>query len=195
MQDPAAEVVLKKVAAKYKAYSAYKATYLRKTEDMNGKMVESQKGTLTVAKEKFRIDGGSVKLFCDGKTLFTYVLASKEVNVTDYECDPDEVNPTDVFDLYKRGYKYMLAAELKTPTGMVQMIDLEPEDITRDIAKVRLVVDKKTAAVRKYILTERGTNNRSTFSIVSFIPNPPLPVGYFVFNKAAHPGVKVVDLR
>lgn len=195
VQDTYAAEILAKVAKKYKAYNSYKAAFQRKTENINGKTVDAGTGTLAVAKDKFRIESGGIKLYCDGKTLYSYVVSSKECNVTDYEPNPDEVNPVDVFDLYKRGYKYMLAAELKSPTGFVQMIDLEPEDITRDIAKVRLVIDKKTATLKKYIVTERGTNNRSTFTITSFTPNAALPASSFVFDKKAHPGVKLVDLR
>lgn len=195
VQDPYAGGILEKVAKKYKAYTSYKAAFQRKTENVNGKPLDAGTGTLSVSKEKFRIESGDIKLYCDGKTLYSYVVSSKECNVTDYEPNPDEVNPIDVFDLYKRGYKYMLAAELKTPTGFVQMIDLEPEDITRDIAKVRLVIDKKTGSLKKYIVTERGTNNRTTFTITSFTPNVAIPAGYFVFDKKAHPGVKLVDLR
>ena len=195
VKDPIAEAVLVRVAKKYKAFSTYKVGFTRKTEDAGGKVLETQKGTLSVAKEKFRIESGDIKLFCDGKTLYTYIMSSKEVNITDYEPNPEEINPRDVFTLYKNGYKYMFAAELKTPKGFVQMIDLEPEDITKDIAKVRLVVDKKTGSLRKYIITERGTNSKSSFTITTFTPNIIFPASHFQFDKKAFPGVKVVDLR
>ena len=196
VQDPAAAEVLAGMAKRYKAYKAFAADFTRTTVNAAGKPIEQDKGTVTVAGPKFRIETEGLKLFCDGKTLYTYVLASKEVNITTYEPDPAEITPVNVFDIYKQGYKYMLAAQLKTPTGFVDVIDLEPEDITKDISKVRLVVAKKTFALRRYILTERGTNNRSTFTIERFLPNPKVSASTFVFDKKKHPGVKkVVDLR
>jgi outer membrane lipoprotein-sorting protein len=195
VKDPMAEAVLKRVATRYKAYKSYRLQFTRKTEDALGKLLEKQKGTLAVAGDKFRIETGDIKLYCDGKVLYTYQAKAKEVNITTYEPNPDEITPRDVFDLYKTGYKYLFSAELKTPTGLVDMIDLEPEDITKDIAKVRLVVDKKTAQLRKYIITERGTNSKSSFTLDAFEPNPTLSPSYFLFNKKAFPGVKVVDLR
>ncbi len=184
------------MAKRYKAYQSFSANFTRTTVNAAGKTIEQDKGSVIVAGPKFRIETDALKLFCDGKTLYTYVMSSQEVNITAYEPDPTEITPVNVFDIYKQGYKYMLAAQLKTPTGFVDIIDLEPEDITRDISKVRLVVDKKTFALRRYILTERGTNNRSTFTIDRFTPNPKVVPSTFVFEKKRYPAVKkVVDLR
>jgi|GEM_PF-967356 len=195
VKDPLAEEVLKRVASHYRPIQVYKIAFTRKTEDVAGKVVETQQGTLTVAKEKFRLDMPEVKLLCDGKNLYSYVVASKEINLTTYAPNPDDITPRDVFNLYQTGYKYFFWAELKTPTGLVQLIDLEPEDINKDIAKVRLVIDKKTATVRKYILTERGTNTKISFTLNRFTARPPLAAGYFTYKKSTFAGGKLIDLR
>ena len=46
----------------------------------------------------------------------------------------------------------------------------EPENIEKEISKIRLYVDKKSLSITKWILFERGTNDREVFEIKKFVP-------------------------
>jgi len=47
----------------------------------------------------------------DGVTVWTYLPEEKEVNIDNFDANADDVvNPSKIFDIYKKGYKYMYLA-------------------------------------------------------------------------------------
>lgn len=195
-QDPAAKVVLEHMSAKYSKLASFSAKYTHQGEGPDGKAYRKQEGSIVVQGKKYRLTVPGYEIVCDGKTLWSYVQETNEVNITEYAPDQDEITPNNIFDVWKQGYKFILLGELKSKDGqMVQTVDLEPEDITREVTKVRMIVNKADHSLKKWIIYERGTNNRQIFTVTSFVPNTKVPAKEFEFSKAAHPGVKVVDLR
>ena len=193
--DPVARDLLDKVSLKYKAYKSYKASYIRTAENASGKVLDTQKGELLVAGEKFVLTLPGQLIICNGTTLWTYLKDSKEVNITDYEPQADEITPQGIFTLYRQGYKYMYWGEQRDKKNTVQIVDLEPEDRTKEVLKVRLFINKPDKQMRRWIVFERGSNNRQTFTISKLQANLPVTDADFVFNKAKFPGVKEIDLR
>lgn len=195
-RDPAAKAVLEKMSTHYAAMPSFSAKYLHQSEGPDGKVERKQNGAIVVQGRQYALTIPGYEIICDGKTLWSYVKESNEVNVSDYAPDEDEITPNTVFDVWKKGYKYILMGEFKDRTGkVVQTIDLEPDDITREVTKVRMIVNKADHSLKKWIIYERGTGNRQVFNVMSFTPNVKIARGQFAFNKARHPGVKVVDLR
>jgi outer membrane lipoprotein-sorting protein len=194
-QDPMAEEILNNLSRKYKSYKSFKATYTQTLETNAGKKENAQQGEILVRGEKFRLKLPEVEVFSDGKLNWAWVKKSKEVNLTETDPNEEDITPANIYMLHQRGYKFVLMSEHQGANGVVQTIDLEPKDLTKEITKIRLLVDKKTLTINKWIVFERGTNNRSVFEVKSFTPNAPTKDSDFMFNKAAHPDVKLVDLR
>lgn len=195
-QDPATAAILEAVGNKYKAYKAVTFTFKRDLQDASGKSQEVMSGELTVSGPKFRLKAADQQVYCDGSTIWTYLIKEKEVTVNNYEPSDDEITPQEIYSLYKKGYKYALAGEVKDGKRVFQIIDLVPEDRKKEISKIRLVVLKKEKTIEKWTVFERGSNQKQVFKITSTIPNPTLPNGFFTFDKAnADKGVKVVDMR
>jgi outer membrane lipoprotein carrier protein len=194
-QDPMAEEILNNLSKKYKGYKSFKATYNHTLENNAGKVENEQKGEILVKGEKFKLKLPEVEVFSDGKYSWSWVKKSKEVNLTEIDPNEEEITPANVYMLHQRGYKFVLMSELKGSKGIIQTIDLEPKDLNKEITKIRLLIDKSTLSILKWIVFERGTNNRSIFEIRQFTPNVPTKDSDFVFNKALHPEVKLVDLR
>ena len=194
-QDPFAGKVLDKMGRYYAGLNSFKATYTLEGQTNAGKPLNKAKAAITVQKQSFHISLPDMDISCDGKTLANYNRAKNEVTLADYEPDADEVTPTNIYTLHQRGFKYIILSELKTAKGPTYIIDMEPEDLTRDIAKVRLFVTKATSRLQKWIVYERGTNNRQVLTLNTFVPNAPVKPTLFGFNRAAHKGVRVVDLR
>jgi outer membrane lipoprotein-sorting protein len=195
-RDPAAHAALEKMSEHYSAMPSFSAKYLHQSEGPDGKVVKKLDGTILVQGNKYALTIPGYEIICDGKTLWSYVKETNEVNISDYAPDDDEITPNTVFDVWKKGYKYILLGEFKAKDGKtVQTIDLEPDDITREVTKVRMIVNKADHSLKKWIVYERGTGNRQVFNVMSFTPNVKIGSGAFAFNKGKHPGVKVVDLR
>ena len=85
--------------------------------------------------------------------------------------------------------------EVKSGNRILQTIDLEPENINKEISKIRLFVDKKTLEIWKWIIFERGSNEREEFIVDKFVRLKSRPGKEIQFNKAEFPGFKTVDLR
>lgn len=195
-RDPGAKAVLEKMSAKYAGIPSFSAKYAHQSEGPDGKAIKKQAGSIVMQGPKYKLTVPGYEIVCDGKTLWSYVKETNEVNVTEYAPDEDEITPGNIFSVWKNGYKYILLGEFKNKTGqMVQTIDLEPDDITREVVKVRMIVNKADNSLKKWIIYERGTGNRQVFNVTEFKPNVAIAANTFAFNKATHPGVKVVDLR
>ena len=195
-QDPATATILEAVSAKYKAYKAFTLNFSRDLQDASGKSQEVMKGELTVSGTKFRLKTPEQWVICDGTTIWTYLPKAKEVTINNYEPSDDEITPQEIYNLYKKGYKYALAGEVKDNKKVYQIIDLVPDDRKKEISKVRLVILKKEKSLEKWTIFERGTNQKQVFKIASTTPNPVLPAGFFSMDKSAlGKEVKVVDMR
>jgi outer membrane lipoprotein-sorting protein len=197
LNDPAAEELLSKVSQKYRAYKSFRVSFSRTVEEAGGDKVKNldMKGEVTVSGNKFNLRTGDQVIYCNGTTLWTHITSSKEVNVADYEPSSDEISPGEIFMLYQKGYRYIMMGEVKNGKETLQIVDLQPDDKTKEFFKIRIYLDKTTLAMRRWIVFERGSNNQQIFSVSSFTPNVPLEPALFAFDKAKHPGVKVIDLR
>jgi len=194
-KDPGAKAILDGLYNKYSKMPAWEATYEHISETASGKVFSKQDGKILVAGKKYSIALPTFQIICDGKTIWTYNKEVNEVNISAYAPEDDEITPDQIFGLYRKGYKYILMGELKSKTGIVQTIDLEPEDITKEIVKVRLIINKADATLKKWMIYERGTSNRQIFVVKSFTPNANVASNRLVFNKTRFPGAKIVDLR
>ena len=111
--DPEAAALLQKVSEKYKTYKNISANFTLliqrpklKPEDSDRKYVDTVKGQITLQADKFKLGVGNQQIICDGKTIWTYVPADKEVQVNNYEESDDMLSPSKIFMLYKAGYLY-----------------------------------------------------------------------------------------
>lgn len=192
-KDKRAQAILDAMSKKYKALKAYQADFTYASAGGGAK--ESYKGTLAVKNERFRLTLGGQEVFNDGKTMSTYIKESNEVNVQDYDASAaNELNPTQIYSIYKRGFDYQFLREQKQGGRTLEVIELTPNRQKSAIAKIQISVDKADQSVRNWLIINKD-GKRTTYTITKFTPNPNVPDSYFVFDKARYPGVEVVDLR
>ncbi len=110
------------------------------------------------------------------------------------ESSTGDLNPTQIYSLYERGYNYKFVKEQKQNGRTVEVVDLTPNTAKSAIATVQISVDKADKAIRSWAIIGKD-GKRTTYTITKFVPNVDAPDSLFVFNKAKHPGVEVVDLR
>lgn len=188
-QDRRAQGILDAMSDKYKALKSYEAVFT-----YSGGGADS-KGNLVVKNEKFRLLLGDQEVVSDGKTMSTFMKESNEVNVQDYdESSTGDLNPTQIYSLYKRGYNYKFVKEQKQNGRTVAVVALTPNTAKSAIATVQISIDKAEKSIRSWVIVDKD-GKRTTYTITKFVPNVNAPDSLFVFNKAKHPGVEVVDLR
>jgi outer membrane lipoprotein-sorting protein len=123
--------------------------------------------------------------------VWTFLKEENEVTVSNYEPDPEEITPSNIYSVYQKGYKYLLLEENATN----QIIDLIPEDKTKKIFKIRLTIGKKEKAIKSWKMFEKS-GNRYVYNVVKFQPNPQgVDDKFFVFDKSKYKDVSVVNLK
>ena len=188
-KDKRAQAILDAMSSRYQALKSYQASFAYSGAGA------SEKGDLTVKNDKFRLLVGGQEVYTDGKTMSTYLKESNEVNVQDYDASSSgELNPTQIYSLYKKGYNYRFLKEQKQGGRTLEVIELVPTQPKSAITNVQISVDKADKSIRSWVITNKG-GKKTAYTITKFTPNVNVPDSYFVFDKSKHPGVEVVDLR
>lgn len=194
-KDKKATAILDEMSKKYQSMKSFSASFTYGTEGNNAKLTESYKGDVTVKGSKFHLKMAGQELFANGKDLYTYVKETNEVNITEFDpATQEELSPTRIYSIYKKGYKYVFLEEVKEGSQYYEVVELSPEDKSSKIAKVQIKVDKKDKSVKSWKIWDKN-GKRTVFRVDKFMPNAPADDKLFTFDKSRYPGVEVVDLR
>lgn len=192
--DAKAQEILKGVSAKYKSYKTLSASFKLSILDQKTKKVSAQNGSITLRGAQFNLVMNDQTVMSDGKTTWTYLKESNEIQISDNKPVGDGISPTTIFTMYEKGYKSKFLADKTLNKKAVQLIELIPEDTKKSFIKIQLTVDK----AGKYI-SEAKIFDKSgaiyTYSIAKFTPNAAVTEDLFSYNKAKFPGVEIIDLR
>ena len=192
-QDEKAKGILDKLSAKTKSYSTIKAefqlTLINKSEGLN----ETQSGSIYLKGEKYFISIQGQDIICDGKSMWTHIKESEEVQINDLPDEDEEeyISPSKIFTLYEDGFKYKF---LKDENG-IQIINLYPKaSDDKSFHRIALFINKAKNQISKVkVYGKDGTT--FIYKIKTFSPNVSISDTKFKFDKAKHPGVEVIDLR
>ncbi|QIP11881.1 outer membrane lipoprotein carrier protein LolA [Spirosoma aureum] len=192
-KDKRAKGILDAMSKQYKSLKSYQATFTYASVGAGAN--ESYKGDLSVKDAKFRLKLGGQEVFSDGQTMSTYIKESNEVNVQDYEDGAaGELNPTQIYTIYKRGFDYRFLKEQKQNGRTLEVIELTPNRQKSPISTIQISVDKADKSVRNWLIINKD-GKRTTYTITKFTPNATVSDSDFIFDKSKYPGVEVVDLR
>ncbi|WP_192821768.1 outer membrane lipoprotein carrier protein LolA [Rufibacter sp. LB8] len=193
-KDPEALKVLDAMSKKYQAMKAYSVSFTQLLESPQAKVKETIAGDITVSGNKFRLAVAGQEIINNGTTIWTYMKKENEVNISDFDPEEQELTPDQIYNLYKKGYKYVHSGEEKIAGETVHVIDLTPDDRNNQVFKVRLHISKKDNSLKSWKMF-RKNGTRYTYTIKKFTANPPVNASTFTFDKTKYKGVKVVDLR
>lgn len=162
------------------------------TSDLKDKSSDTTSGDLLMSRNKYKLDLGNNKIWSDGETSWSYLAAEKEVTINkiDKKDKSFQNNPSEVFTMYRKGYKIRLVEE----TGTAWIIDLYPEDLDNELQRVRLTLSKPAQNL-KIAEYRRKDGVTVTLNISQLdLKRPPDSDGYR-FVAAKYPNTEVVDMR
>ena len=192
--DPKALEILEAMSKKYKAITAFEANLTSGLSNESEGVNEEFKGKITVKGDKFRLLLDDQEVINNGTTVWTYLPSAKEVNIDNFDPGSDEVNPTKIFDMYKKGFKYLYLAD-KTEAGVLcEEVDLVPEKKDAQYFKIKMMISKKDKSIQSWTMFDRS-GNRYKYTITKFVPNVKVDDSFFTFDVKKYPGVEVIDLR
>lgn len=187
--DPAALAVLDAMSSKYKKVEAFKASFSQKLTNESAGLDETISGDIAVKGDMYVLDVAGQKIFNDGTDIYTFNAEANEVTISSYDPEESEITLSNVYDLYKDGFKYALAE--KTSNGD-RIIELDPESREKTYFKIRMNINAKDE-LKSFTVFER-TGNKYVYSINSFTPTS-LSDSYFKFDTSKYPNVEVIDFR
>ncbi len=191
--DPKALETLDAMSKKYQAIPSFEAnisyTLINETEKIN----EEFKGKITVKGNKFRLALPEQEVINNGVYVWTYLPEAKEVNVDKADNDADEINPSRIYDIYKKGFKYLYLAD-KTDGGVLcEEIDLVPENKNAQYFKIKMMINKKDKSIQSWTMFDKS-GNRFKYTITKFNPAIKVEDSFFIFDPKKYPGVEVIEL-
>lgn len=192
--DPKALEVLEAMSKKYKAIANFEASLATLMTNETEGVKEEVKGKITVKGEKFRLLLDDQEIINNGTTVWTYLPSAKEVNIDNFDPNSDDINPVKIFDIYKKGFKYLFLGE-KTEAGQVyEEIDLVPEKKNAQYFKIKMMIAKKDKSIQSWTMFDKS-GNRYKYVITKFTPNLKIDDTFFSFDPKKYPGVEVIDVR
>ena len=192
--DPKALETLDAMSKKYKSIEAFEANIVCNMSNEVDKINEEFKGKITVKGNKFRVALPEQEIFNDGATQWTFLPEPNEVNIDNYDPSSDDVNPSKILDMYKKGYKYLYIGD-KTDGGVLcEEIDLVPDKKDAQYFKIKMFISKKDKNIQSWTMFNKS-GDRYKYTITKFTPGVKVDDAFFQFDVKKHPNVNVSDLR
>ena len=193
VQAQKAQDILDKTAGKLKNSGGIEAVF-EATAFKGTKETGSASGTIKVKGNKFKIESNSLTTWFDGKTQWTLLAGSDEVNVsTPTAAELQAINPYSFINIYKKGYTATLA---------------KASYEGKSVHEVRLVTTSKKSSMQKILLTidpstllplsvrfKNAKGDWTRIRVRSIKTGRQFADAAFTFDAKQHPGIEVIDLR
>ncbi len=188
--DKKATDILDGVSVKTKSYKTLRIEFTYAMDNGKQKVHDKFKGSLLSKGDKYKLTAAGQDVICDGKTVWTFLKESNEVQINNMSTNDDSFTPTKLLSGYSKDYKSKFIEE----KGNDQIIELYPLKKGKAFTKVSLTIDKAKKQVTKFVIYDRSG---STFSYIvdKMITDQPMADNVFSFNKTEHPGVELNDMR
>ena len=192
--DPKALEILEAMGKKYKAIPSFEVNFTQVLTNESAGVKEEMKAKITVKGDKYKLELAEQQVYNNGTTIWTYLPSSKEVNVDNFDPKSEDLNPSKTFEMYKKGFKYLLLGEKNEGGVLCDEVDLVPEKKDAQYFKIKMMISKKDKSVQSWTMFDRS-GNRYKNTITKFVPNVKVDDAFFTFDSKKFPGVEVIDLR
>ena len=152
----------------------------------------TEKGTIVMKGEKFYLHSGQIQSWYDGKTQWSYVADTEEVNIS--HPTPEElqgINPYFILVNYQENFESSYKG-MKTHEGkQVQEIVLAPKGNANE--QITLWISKTSHPI--YIKVENNGKPVSEIHVKNVRKQKEINDHVFRFNKSLYPNAEIIDLR
>ena len=192
-KDQKAISLLDEVSAKTKSYKSVKADFSYKMENKQAKINEEKQGTLLLSGDKYRLTVAGQVVISDGKTIWTYIEESNEVQINNLENKDDALTPSRLLTSYNANYKARILTDKTQTDPNIETIELLPNTV-KNFIKAIVAIDRIKKQVSVFSMFDKN-GNVFTYKILKFQTDLPVNPGDFTFDKTQFPEVEVIDMR
>ena len=196
-QDAKAKEILEKVTKTTQSYASIEAKFSFEMNNTAEKIQEKSTGSIILKNKKYKLNipQMGLEVTCDGKTIWTYMVKSNEVSISNLdETTDDLMDPSKIFTIYERGFNYKFAGESVDGGVPVYNIELTPQKPAGDIQKILIKIDKQKMLIRGANMAGKDGNNYNV-SVTQFITDGVYKDSDFVFDPKKFKDIEVVDMR
>ncbi len=160
-------------------------------EDAVEETENNSEGEIIIKGDTYKLSLPDNIVWFDGEAIYTLVPDVEEVTIT--EPNPEDEaflsRPSLLFNMYKKGYKIRLIEE-RTDASI---IDLYPEDLTMEYARIRLIVAKDyTLKGAEY---KRKDGITISLTITEYNLKKNYKDSFFKFDEKQFKNIDVIDMR
>jgi outer membrane lipoprotein carrier protein len=189
--DPEAEVLLEKMSEKYQGKKAFTSGFNQNLINEASNINENIEGIIHVKGDKYRLEIEGQIIFNDSENIWSYNQEAKEVTVTLYDPEEEEISLNNIWNLYKQGYKYGLNENDSEGNWVV---DLEPiKRGSQNFYKIRMSISPSIDLLGFVIFEDSG--NKFEYVINQLRDRSDLNDDFFTFDLSQYPGVELIDFR
>ncbi len=196
-QDQKAKSILDEVTETTKSNFPIQASFEYVLENKAEDIYEVNEGTIIIDSEKYQLKLPTlgVEMFCDGSTVWSYMVDAMEVSISSIEENSGEMTDlSGLFTIYENGFDNQFVEETTVDGTVVYVIDLIPTTAEIEYSKIRILIDKSTMLIKKAeMISDSGSNY--LFNITELKTNIEADDSIFAFDEAANPDVYVIDMR
>lgn len=188
--DQNADAVLKKAAQKMNDGTvSFAVTMVMK--DQNKKEASRVKADVLYSKGKYRATFDNNVIYSDGTAVWHWNKDVDEVVVNNMEDGDDNLmNPGAVLANYSKNFK---AKYIRQEADGTAVVDLTPKK-SKSYYKIRVLADAKTGVLKQLVMNNYDSSC-TEFIVSNFKSGVKTSSSDFVFPKASHPNVEVIDMR
>lgn len=192
-QDEVAKQILDQLSEKSKSYTDIYTKFNFNFSNLSQEIDENSEGEIWIKEDMYKLNMSSdLSIINNGETLWYFMKDVPEVQIMENDPD-DEMNPSNIFTIYEKGYKYEYKGASNEGNNRVHSINLYPEK-SGTIIKFTLNIHAEKTELTSIQLYDRD-GGITTYTINKFVTNSGIPESTFIFKKKNFPEVEVIDLR
>ena len=192
-EDLKCEKILQEVSDKIQKNNASKFNFKLeiKSEDIN----EIQNGYALIEKEKFYYKTDEREVICDGINVWTYLPEDNECYIDLLEDLDNTLNPSEIFTLWKEGFKFKYMNKTIVNNQTIHKIKLFPSE--PDKSTFHTIIMDVNESLK--LITEASVKTKDGVTINTTIgkltSNPKINIKQFSWDASSHPNTDEIDNR
>jgi len=150
-------------------------------------------GNIRILNKCYRVETPDMQVWFDGKTQWTMLNGSGEVNVSTPTAEEvAHMNPYVFLNLYKQGYSYTMKPTTYNGKSCYE-VDLRAKQSGAEILRLLLIVTKDYTPQNVRLVDRKG--NWMRFRLSNVKTGQSFSTSTFQFDKKSHPNIEIIDLR
>ena len=155
---------------------------------ITGAKIGTTSGTIAIKGNKFRAITSKAMVWFNGKTQWTYMKQTNEVNIsTPTQAQQMQMNPYTFISMYKSGYNLQLSTQ-----GNSYKVHMKAQNGSRSVKEAYIIINKNTYSPTQVKMLQG--NHWLTIRISNFRAKAQSDAT-FVFSSKDFPKAEIIDLR